>query len=301
MSSELALRCAACEARLLGGDHFCEACGATIARMPATPVTARRVQLDLGAAAAVSEQGRSHLRNEDAFRVERAGLDGIVAVVCDGISTSALGDVAARAAATAAAGVLAGALESGDAMEAATVAAVGTAEEAVTQVPATEQTALAPPSCTLVSAACRDGLLVVGWVGDSRAYWLGGASAAQLTVDDSWATEQVAEGLLSPAEAFADQRAHAITRWIGADSPPDAPHVIALTPLASGRLVLCTDGLWNAAPAAADLARLTESLDPHAGPASVAHHLADVAIARGARDDVTVAVIDVNREVGRQP
>src|SRR5436190_23360464 len=101
MSSELALRCSACEARLLVGDHFCEACGATVARTPAARVTARRVQLDLDVAAAVSEQERSHLRNEDAFRVERVGLDAIVAVLCDGISTSASGDVAARAAASA--------------------------------------------------------------------------------------------------------------------------------------------------------------------------------------------------------
>jgi serine/threonine protein phosphatase PrpC len=259
------------------------------------------VQLDLDVAAGVSEQGRSHLRNEDAFRLERVGSDGIVAVVCDGISTSASGDAAARAAASAAADVLAAALDSGDDLEAATAAAVAAAEEAVMQVPATGHTALALPSCTLVSAACRDGLLVVGWIGDSRAYWLGEASAAQLTVDDSWAAEQVAEGLLSPEEAFADRRAHAITRWVGADSPPDAPQVITLAPLGSGRLVLCTDGLWNAAPAAGDLAQLAESLDPDAAPGSVAHYLADVAIARGTRDDVTVAVIDVNREEGTQP
>ena len=183
----------------------------------------------------------------------------------------------------------------------ATAAAVAVAQEAVERVPATTRAALASPSCTLVSAACRDGVLVVGWVGDSRAYWLGGASAAQLTVDDSWAAEQVAEGLLSPEEAFADRRAHAITRWVGADAPPDAAQVITLSPLAPGRLVLCTDGLWNAAPAAADLAQLAHSLDADAPPASVAHHLADVAIARGTRDDVTVAVIDVNREKGRQP
>jgi serine/threonine protein phosphatase PrpC len=297
MSSELALRCSACDAPLLVDDNFCEGCGAAVAGR----ATARRVQLDLDVAAAVSEQGRSHLRNEDAFRLERVGSNGIVAVVCDGISTSASGDAAARAATTAAADVLAAALDSGGELEAATVAAVTAAEEAVEQVPATGHAALALPSCTLVSAACRDGLVVVGWVGDSRAYWLDGASAAQLTVDDSWAAEQVAGGLLSPEEAFAHRRAHAITRWVGADSPPDAPQVITLAPPAPGRLVLCTDGLWNVAPAAADLAQLTESLDPHAAPASVAHHLADAAIARGTRDDVTVAVIDVNREEGPQP
>ena len=74
--------------------------------------------------------------------------------------------------------------------------------------------------------------------------------------------------------------------------------MIALAPPAPGRLVLCTDGLWNYVPAAADLAQLTESLDPHAAPASVAHHLADVAIARGTRDNVTVAVIDVTSPGG---
>ena len=301
MSSELALRCAACDAPLFAGDNFCEGCGAAVAGAPAGRSAARRVQLDLGVVAAVSEQGRSHLRNEDAFCLERVGSNGIVAVVCDGISTSASGDAAARAAATAAARVLAVALDGADDLEAATAAAVAAAEGAVEQVPATGHAALALPSCTLVSAACRDGLLVVGWVGDSRAYWLGGASVAQLTVDDSWASEQVAEGLLSPEAAFADRRAHAITRWVGADAPPEGPQVITLAPPGPGRLVLCTDGLWNAVPAAADLARLTQSLDPHAAPASVAHHLADVALARGTRDDVTVAVIDVHRQGGPQP
>ena len=301
MTGELALRCSACTAPLLIDDNFCEACGATVSGRLAQPGPARRVELDLAVAAAVSEQGRSHLRNEDAVRLERVGADGIVAVVCDGISTSASGDAAARAAATAAGDVLAAALSGGEDLEVATAAAVAVAQEAVERVPATTRAALASPSCTLVSAACRNGVLVVGWVGDSRAYWLGGASAAQLTVDDSWAAEQVAEGLLSPEEAFADRRAHAITRWVGADAPPDAAQVITLSPLAPGRLVLCTDGLWNAAPAAADLAQLAQSLDADAPPASVAHHLADVAIARGTRDDVTVAVIDVNREKGRQP
>jgi serine/threonine protein phosphatase PrpC len=74
-----------------------------------------------------------------------------------------------------------------------------------------------------------------------------------------------------------------------------------LKPSHAERLVLCTDGLWNAAPAAEALAKLVEGLDAHATPASVAHHLADAAIAAGTRDDVTVAVIDIDREEGSQP
>jgi serine/threonine protein phosphatase PrpC len=332
VTGDLALRCHACDAPLLATDRFCEACGTAV---PAPPqggadgtagcqacgapadafdadgycavcgvrrqVQAPRAELDLTVAAAVSEQGRTHRRNEDAFELERVGDDGVVAVVCDGISTAASGDAAARAAAGAAAGALARAVRDGDELEAATRAAVNAARDAVHEVPATASTALALPSCTLVSAACRDGEIVVGWVGDSRAYWLAPGDARQLTVDDSWAAEQVANGLLSSDEAFADRRAHAITRWVGPDSPPDAAQVTRLAPSSPGRLVLCTDGLWNSAPAAADLAGLLAGLDGDAAPAAVARHLADVAMGGGGRDDITVAVIDVKPTKGPQP
>ncbi|HEY7621566.1 MAG TPA: PP2C family serine/threonine-protein phosphatase [Solirubrobacteraceae bacterium] len=299
MTGDVALRCPACGAPVLVDDNFCEACG-TAVLAPAKRVAARRVEVDLAVAAAVSEQGRSHSRNEDAFHIERVGAEGVVVVVCDGISSSSSGDAAARAAAAAAAAVLVAAVGNGGDLAAATGAAVLAARAAVQHVPATRRAALALPSCTLVSAAWRDGMLVVGWVGDSRAYWLGADEARQLTVDDSWAAEQVAEGRLSAEEAFADRRAHAITRWVGADSV-DAPQVTTLAPSQAGRLVLCTDGLWNTAPAPGELVALVAGLDANATPASVAHHLADAAMAAGSRDDVTVAVIDIEGGEGAQP
>lgn len=299
MTGDVALRCTACRAAVVVDDKFCEACGAAVLT-PAERIAAQRVEVDLAVAAAVSEQGPSHSRNEDAFRIERVGAEGVVVVICDGISTAASGDAAARAAAAAAADVLVAALRSGDDLEAATRAAVLAARAAVQQVPATTRAALALPSCTLVSAACRDATLVVGWIGDSRAYWLAADETRQLTVDDSWAAEQVAEGRLSADQAFADRRAHAITRWVGADSPVDAPQVTTLAPSQAGRLVLCTDGMWNAAPAPGMLATLVEGLDAHATPASVAHLLADAALTAGTRDDVTVAVIDINGGEGSQ-
>jgi PPM family protein phosphatase len=325
------LRCPACEAVVFAQDRFCEACGTEVGgaasgdadgahacRACGAPPdaidadgyctmcgvrrrgSASRTELDVMVAAAVSEQGRSHRRNEDAFELERVGDAGVVAVVCDGISTATSGDAAARAAAASAAQSLARALRDGGDVEAATRLAVLNARHAVEQVPATTRSALALPSCTLVSAACRDGEIVVGWVGDSRAYWLAPGDDRQLTVDDSWAAEQVADGA-SPEAAFTDPRAHSITRWVGADSPHEAPQVTTLAPTSPGRLVLCTDGLWNSAPAPADLAALVQGLDPDATPAAVAHHLADAAMARGARDDVTVAVIDIHPQGATTP
>ena len=327
MTGDLAVRCPACDAPLLSDDRFCEACGTAVAIIAAEDETCHacgappadrtddgycsrcgvrarvqpRTDLDLGIAAAVSEQGRSHHRNEDAFRLERVGEDGLVAVVCDGISTAAAGDAAARAAAGATAAALTRAIRDGDDLVAATGAAVGAAHEAVELVPATTRTGRALPSCTLVSAAWHEGVLAVGWVGDSRAYWLAPGDERQLTVDDSWATEQVAEGVLTSKEAFADNRAHAITRWVGADAPIEAPRVATLSPATPGRLVLCSDGLWNAAPAPADLAQLIAVLGADAQPAAVAHHLTDAAVAAGSRDDITLVIADIRPRGGPQP
>jgi serine/threonine protein phosphatase PrpC len=286
---DVTVACAVCAGALLDGDRFCEQCGARVEQPPS----------DLGCAAAVTERGRTHDRNEDAYAL-RQNSDGAVAVVvCDGISTAQSGDLAARAAATAAVGVLAGALADGARgreLAEATRAAGRAARDAVLQIPLSAGSELALPSCTFVSAACRDDEAIIGWIGDSRAYWLAEGDARRLTADDSWATEQVADGLLGAAAAAADHRSHALTRWVGADAPDDEPQVLAFHPEAPGRLILCSDGLWNYAPEARDLAAVLADLERGALPAAVARLLTDTAMARGGRDDITVAVIDIAPE-----
>ncbi|HWK17546.1 MAG TPA: PP2C family serine/threonine-protein phosphatase [Solirubrobacteraceae bacterium] len=322
MSASAELRCGTCAAAIALEDRFCEQCGAPAAAAdsaqggclscgaPAAAVgedgyctvcgvlrrpAAERAELDLVVAAAVSDQGRVHQRNEDAFDLQLVADRGVAAVVCDGVSSASAGDTAAQAAARAAGAVLAAAIgDPGRDPSDATVAAIGAAHDAVAQVPWTTRVDRAVPSCTLVSALWRGSELVVGWIGDSRAYWLEGGRCRPLTVDDSWAEEQVAEGLLSREEAARDRRFHSITHWVGADAPDRPPRVVALTPEAPGRLVLCTDGLWNYAPSAEELGALIEALPAGAGPAAVARSLTETALARGGRDNITVAVVDID-------
>jgi PPM family protein phosphatase len=285
-------RCAACQALLEEGDGFCEQCGARLT--DAEPAT-DRIELDLAIAAAVSDRGRVHRRNEDAFHVEVIEERSVAAVVCDGISSASAGDAAARSAARAAAAVLAEAIadRTRDAGSA-TVAAIGAANAAVERVPWTTRTDRDTPSCTLVSALCRDGETVVGSVGDSRAYWIDAAGTRQLTTDDSWAEEQVAAGLLTFDQALQDRRSHSVTHWIGADAPGRPPRVALLRPEGPGRLLLCTDGLWNYLASPGELGELVDALPPGASPAAVARALTDTALARGGRDNITVAVIDIS-------
>lgn len=328
MNPATATRCPSCHTPLLPDDRYCEVCGAQVSdagdraegpvegachgcgappsaigtdgyctRCGALPrAPGDRSELDLVAAAAVTDRGRVHRRNEDAFHLERSAASGAVAaVVCDGISTSHSGHLAARTAAATAGRVLAHALD-GDPSELSTqltIDAAHAAHAAVHRVPVTTRVVAALPSCTLVSAIWREGEIVVGSIGDSRAYWLASGDARLLTVDDSWATEQVAAGLLEPDAAAADPRAHAITRWLGPDIDDPTPQLHTFTPDGPGRLVLCSDGLWNYAPAPADLLDLLANLPPKASPIIVARALVEVALARGGRDNITVVVIDI--------
>ncbi|WP_039932620.1 PP2C family protein-serine/threonine phosphatase, partial [Streptomyces viridochromogenes] len=253
--------------------------------------------------AAVSDRGLRHHRNEDAFAIGTAALpDGSpasVAIVCDGVSSATRPDDASMAASKAASETLLAALPRGtnpqqamhDAIIAASRAVNSLAEEPATaREQAPHQNA---PACTLVGAVVTSGLLIVGWVGDSRAYWVPvdrSAPPARLTEDDSWAAQMVAAGLMNEAEAYADERAHAITGWLGADAYELEPHTAAFKPDRPGVVVVCTDGLWNYAEAAEEMARVVP-LDAATHPLHSARVLVGHALDGGGHDNVTVALV----------
>jgi PPM family protein phosphatase len=295
VSTQAGLSCPSCGAPLHAEDRFCERCGARLDAEPQPGAATTRVELDLAIAAAVSDQGLVHHRNEDSFHLEVADDRNVTVVVCDGISSASAGNVAARNAAKAAGVVLAKAVSDPDkdASEA-IVDAIQAAVEAVIQVEWTTRVKRVDPSCTLVSAVCRGSEITVGWVGDSRAYWFDREEARQLTVDDSFAEEGIAKGLLTPEQAAKSPFLHSITNWVGPDAPERPPRTVSLRPERPGRLVLCTDGLWNYAPSADELGRLIDALPDGAAPAAVARALADTANDRGGHDNITVAIVDID-------
>jgi serine/threonine protein phosphatase PrpC len=272
----------------IGPDRYCEKCGLR------QPDPRDHQEIDLGIAAGVTDRGRHHHRNEDAMRIAVLPGDSAVIVVCDGVSTSVAPEVASRAAADAAADSLIDAGTAGpERLSAAIVEAVAAAQAAVVAVPWTPDGTLAAPSCTFVSATTFEGSVTVGWVGDSRAYWLGPTGVRQLTADDSWAGEQMAAGLMTEAQAEADSRAHAITRWLGSDAPEGGPQVTTFTPDHQGRLVVCSDGLWNYLTAPEQLAQLIEAEPARASPLAAAQTLTKFALDAGGHDNITVVVVDV--------
>ncbi|MGH3772851.1 MAG: PP2C family protein-serine/threonine phosphatase, partial [Pseudonocardiaceae bacterium] len=212
-----------------------------------------RVEVDVGVAAGVSDRGRRHHRNEDALALRDVVLDpgcgparrGVaVAIVCDGVSSSARPDAASETAAEVAAETLVAALRAEDGPVAATREAIHAADRAVTGLADPAGADRTAPACTLVSAIVTGDAVTVGWVGDSRAYWIPrehtDSMPTRLTEDDSWLAQVLAAGMLSPAQAVLDRRAHAITAWLGEDADQVDPHVVTIEPDGPGVVVVFT-------------------------------------------------------------
>jgi serine/threonine protein phosphatase PrpC len=287
-----ARQCPSCSRPVGPGDNFCGSCRASL---PGGAAGDHR-ELDAGLVAGVTDLGLRHHRNEDAMAlaaVYSAAGPVAIAVVSDGVSTSARPDEASRAAVGAAISVLDAAVRAGRDPEAASADAIRAAQDAVAGFSAhgTGTATGDAPAATYVSAVISAGVVTVCWLGDSRAYWLesGPASGArQLTVDDSVATVLVAAGA-TPEEALRSPQAHVLTGWLGADSGAVSPHAISFRPAGPGVVLLCSDGLWNYEPEAARLAE--RALPGAAGdPLGTARALVEFAIAEGGADNITVVI-----------
>jgi serine/threonine protein phosphatase PrpC len=297
--------CVACGLGGVDADGYCEHCG------HAQPRPRDHQELELEGVAAVSDRGLRHHRNEDAFAVSTTRLpDGtptVVAMVCDGVSSASRPDDASAAAADTVNESLLDALEHGAAPEEAMRKALVNGAQAVTDLASEGPAAADPfgrsnaPACTCVSAVTAADILTVGWVGDSRAYWIPDDRArpsARLTEDDSWAARMVAAGIMSEEEAYADERAHAITGWFGADAVELDPHTASFQPDEPGVVVVCTDGLWNYAESSAELASVVPA-DARTRPLHAARTLVGVALDGGGHDNITVAVLPFPTTVGQ--
>ena len=284
--------CVNCGAAEIDAEGFCGQCGR------AHPAGRDRMEWDLSVVAGVADRGRHRTRNEDSMAFARIGSEtsprAVVAVVCDGVASSERADQASQTAADAALGVLASAVLDDADLTAANADAVATAMARVTELAGEEQPGTAP-SCTYVSAVVTPGTLTIGWVGDSRAYWLaagGETPSRRLTTDDTVAAQLVAAGM-DEEDAARVYNAHALSSWIGADAGDVRPHVMTMEPIGPGAVVLCSDGLWNYLPEADDLAA---KLSTHAGQVralAAATDLTELAIELGGHDNITVVVVPV--------
>jgi PPM family protein phosphatase len=270
-------------------DRFCEECGARQLPLAHDPIELQPTPELAG----VSDRGNRHHHNEDAIALKIIDDRMAVIVVCDGVSSSQHPELASQAAAAACVEAIERAIHlqvtPNDAIERGIAAALA----AVTKIPFDPTLQVDPSSTTIVAALVRDRIATIGWLGDSRAYWIAPEKSLQLTADDSWVREAIATGQISQAEAETSPHAHAITRWLGADTgDDDKPNLTTFTIPSAGYLLLCTDGLWNYAPAPSYIYHLIQQAATP-DPLVISRYLMKYANSQGGQDNITVGILGI--------
>jgi serine/threonine protein phosphatase PrpC len=221
-----------------------------------------------------------------------------VMVVCDGVSSSPHSELASSTAAAAARDALQHFLRSPDVMHETAASAVSKAIRAA-HLAICAAHAAAPvtdlPGTTIVVGVVYQRRLTVGWVGDSRVYWLSPRGAELLTHDHSWVNDAIARGEVEDASEVQGALAHTITRCLGPLEVGDVlaevePDVKSRDLTGRGVVLLCSDGLWNYAPSPEDLARVLRALPDDRNAVAVARLFVNYALARGGHDNVSVAI-----------
>jgi serine/threonine protein phosphatase PrpC len=291
--------CASCGGTI-APDGYCEQCG-----LPAQSERDHWREDPADWVGGVCDRGIRHSVNEDAMALAADTVAGSFAaiVVCDGVSSTPDSDRASLAAARAAKDLLVEGHLSDQAYPPDPKAAVARWSERLVEAGARASAAIFeaigdmaerpnPPSCTFVAAVIEGPLVVVAGVGDSRAYWIPDEGhARQLSTDDSWAQEMMAQGM-PRQQAESAPKAHSITRWLGADSTDEVPHCVPTFPAAPGWVLVCSDGLWNYCSDAVDLAELVHNTAEKVGstPSAISASLVAWANEQGGQDNITVAL-----------
>ena len=124
-------------------------------------------------------------------------------------------------------------------------------------------------------------------IGDSRTYRFADRELEQITVDHSVVQELIEAGELTEEQATHDRRRNIITRALGGGSEGEADYWLFPAELGD-RMLVCSDGLPNELSAE----HIRGVLDSESDPQKAAEILLDDAVRAGARDNVTVVVVD---------
>jgi serine/threonine protein phosphatase PrpC len=240
--------------------------------------------------AAVTDIGCRRTNNEDSFGYD---AERQIYVVCDGMGGNAAGEVASSMAVRAL-------IECFEAMamsetesvnrmpvESRLLSSILEANRVVREA-GSDDPELRTMGTTLV-CACLDGdRIVIGNVGDSRAYLLRSGACRQITQDHSLIDEQIRNGNMTPEMAATSKLQSVITRAIGAADTVE-PDLFAAKLQPDDMLLLVSDGLTRyAQPEDIALAASHES-----DLTTICNRLIEHAKQRGGADNITCILMRV--------
>ena len=233
----------------------------------------------LGESAGRSDAGRVRRRNEDAFV-----LDPPLFAVADGMGGAQAGEVASRLAAGAFREYRdADALEPEERLQ----AIIQEANRRIYER-AQADAEVSGMGTTVTAALLTGGRVIIGHVGDSRAYRLRGGRLEQLTEDHSLVGDLMRSGRLTPEEAEAHPQRSVITRALGTDPQVDVDTIVVEA--APGDVfLLCSDGLTTMLPDEV----IAGTVEAAASVDEAVRELVRGANRGGGEDNITVVAFEV--------
>jgi PPM family protein phosphatase len=239
----------------------------------------------LGRSTGLSHPGRRRRHNEDAWV-----CDPPLFAIADGMGGARAGEIASRVAATALGEQVDG---SG---EARVVALIQAANRRVYKR-ANEDTSTSGMGTTITVAFVEGGTVVIGHVGDSRAYLVRDGKLEQLTEDHSLVAELVRSGRLSPEEAETHPQRSVITRAIGTDPDVDVD-TFSIEGKPGDLFMLCSDGLTDMVGDEGILETVEGNRDDLE---TTAKELVGLANRSGGEDNITVVFFELVEEGAERP
>jgi serine/threonine protein phosphatase PrpC len=145
---------------------------------------------------------------------------------------------------------------------------------------------------TLVALMVHRGHFACVWCGDSRAYLRRGDELSRVSRDHSEVQELIDRGLLDEAEARTWPRRNVVTRALGANDQAELDLIDG--PIITGdRFLLCSDGLTGHVRDEEIAALIAEG-----EPQKACDDLLHLTLDRGARDNVSIIVVDCDQNAG---
>ena len=238
----------------------------------------------------MSDRGAVRAENQDCFRTALTGGGTLLtAVLCDGMGGAQAGSVASAIAADTFMSHAANSLDESSSASEMHMILTDATNYANIKV---YDRAFADFSCmgmgsTLVGLMVNGKRACVVNVGDSRAYYITKRRIEQITRDHSLVEEMVARGKISRAEAQNHPKKNIITRAVGVEASV-ASDLFDVKFSEGSRILLCSDGLSNLV--SAEELRLV--CGNHADPEKACEALVELALKRGAPDNVTVVLAE---------
>ena len=139
---------------------------------------------------------------------------------------------------------------------------------------------------TLTMALSLGSILLIGHIGDSRAYLLRNGRLHQLTRDDTLAQALIDAGIADPDDTATRAMRHVLTAAIGSTSEPVDPQVKRVHLNHGDQILLCTDGLTGMVRDDVIAATLRQATSAD----EACRNLVDLALSAGGVDNVTTVL-----------